>query len=325
MNEVLVSDCYFEAIFILRWILERKIAFVLLALGMIILLSANAAAQAPPGKSFEFSYDFFPYKKLSDPEPGTFFEDIEVRVQKFNFDFSYPLVFARGKTVMVNSFGYQQLQIDYKNWEYDEGGGEATVDRLHSLSYTMFLRRVINDTWSMAFLLNPGFATDFEGALVLEDFSLQFGAIFTKQFSPRFAFGFGAVYSTQFGHPIPLPALSFQWNNGSNFRANVILPVNMELWYDASERLDLGILMKIDGDEFHVDPEIYGYDNPNFRQTDAMIGPAAEIKVASWMSLNLYSGYTYLRMFEFYNADDELAAYDPENGLFFRAGLRFER
>ncbi|NIR63874.1 MAG: hypothetical protein GWO10_08915 [candidate division Zixibacteria bacterium] len=292
---------------------------------ILLLIPAGLFGQGPSKTSFEFSYDYFPYQKLSEAEQGTFYEDLEIRVQKFNFEISHPLVFSRGRTILINNFGYQRLEIDYMNWDEVEGRDEPRVDDLHALSYTLFVRRVIDNTWSMAFLFNPGIASDFKGALMLEDFSLQFGAIFSKQFSSKFALGFGAIYSTQFGHPIPLPALSFQWNNGSNLRANVIIPVNMEFWYDASERIDLGVLMKIDGNEFHADPEIYGYDNPNFRFADAMIGPAAEMRMLPWMKVNLYGGYTYLRYFEFYNNYYEIAGYDPNNSLFFRAGLTFER
>ena len=52
----------------------------LFLIGLIVVFFFTQFVNAQPGPSFSASYDFYPYSNLADPDAGTFFEDLEIRV-----------------------------------------------------------------------------------------------------------------------------------------------------------------------------------------------------------------------------------------------------
>jgi hypothetical protein len=67
-----------------------------------ILFAGISGSYGQPESSFSASYDFFPFSKLTDPGPGTFEQDLEVRVATFYAEFVTPSVYSEGRMVLVN-------------------------------------------------------------------------------------------------------------------------------------------------------------------------------------------------------------------------------
>lgn len=147
--------------------------------------------------------------------------------------------------------------------------------------------------------------------------------MFIRHFSERFSLGLGVAYSTEFGEALPLPVLAFELNNGSNLRASGIVPMNLAFWYQPSQRVVLGLQMRVEGNEYHGDPEIYGVDDPRARYSVLTIGPSVSVHLSKWARLNVEGGIIGLHRFEFFDGDNKVASYDLGPTHFIRAGLQF--
>lgn len=108
---------------------------MLLIVGMVF-LSVGSNLYGQPGPSFSISWDFLPFQHFDDPEEGL--EDAEVKVQKSDASFTYPIVFCDGRTVLVNELSYRYFDVDFTNWP-TEGFEEPDIDVLHSARYMLML------------------------------------------------------------------------------------------------------------------------------------------------------------------------------------------
>lgn len=281
-----------------------------------LIILGNSLAQAGPSGSI--SYDFLPYQGIDEPiemDDGTTVDDAQVRLSKLRATFTYPVVFSEGRTVMVNEVSYQLIEFKYRKTT-------SLLERLHSASYTLMLQHGLSEKWSVLALVTPSLASDLKADVSEDDFSFQAAAVFIRHFSERFSIGLGAAYSTQFGSAAPLPVLTFDWNSGKNLTAKAILPTSLEFWYSPSQRVDLGLLVSGDGNNFCFDPDIYPVANPELRYTMLTVGPVARINLSKHVCLNVETGIIGLHRFEFYDGDNEIVSNDLKPSQYFRLGLQ---
>lgn len=286
-----------------------------------IAMCASMESRAQTGLSVSLDSEFMPYQEFSDRiiqsidgSDTTYIDNTEAQLRKLSASMSYPIVLAQGRTVLVNSLSYQLTEFMYREMEFP-------LERVHSARYTLLLQRQLSRKWSMWGLIAPTLASDLEAKVSLDDFCVQVATVIIRRFSERLSLGLGAAYSTRFGHPIPLPVLAFDWNNGKNLTAKGILPASAELWYRATPRLDLGLLLSSDGDNYRGDPDIYQVVNPELRYSILTVGTAARIGIYSGLHLTIEGGLIGVHRFEFYDSDDEVASFDLEPRHFVRVGL----
>jgi hypothetical protein len=287
---------------------------------MFIWLSSAAGAQGGP--SFSISTDILPYQDFDDTvmvvdgSDTTYYGDAQARIQKLKAQLTYPLVFAQGKTVIVNEFTYQYLEFKYKNFF------DYPLKTLQSGSYTLMLQQKLSPKWSVWALGTPSLASDLKDEISEDDFNFQAAVIFIRHFSERFSLGVGAAFTTQFGEGKVLPVLAFDWNNGSNLSARAIIPTSLEFRYRPHQRVILGLVVSGDGNDFHGDPRVYLVDEPRLRYTMLTVAPSAKIYLTRRVSLNFEGGIIALHRFEFYDGDEETASYDLKPNYFVRLGLQ---
>lgn len=296
----------------------ERILFVIAVAGFLV-ISGNMIAQAQPGPSISISNDFLPYQDFDEPIDtgnGSFVDNAQVQLKKMKASLSYPIIFSEGRTVLVNEFSYQLIEFKYRNFT-------ESIKKLHAASYTLMLQHQLSEKWSVWAIGTPSLASDLEADISKDDFNFQAVSIFIRQYSERLSIGYGAAYSTQFGSVVPLPVLAVDWNNGSNLMVKAILPVSLEFWYRPGARVDFGLVVAGDGNNFNGDPDIYDVTSPELRYTMLTLGPAARIKLSNHMLLNLEAGLVGLHRFEFYDGDDEVASYDLKPSRYFRLGIQF--
>jgi len=160
--------------------------------------------------------------------------DAKIQLRAVSISVALPLVFSEGRTVLTNQIYYRRRDFSYKGFP----GSNQSINDIHDLNYTFTLQHGLSEKWALLAIITPGLASDFEATLSADDFNFQVVTAFIRQFSPQFSFGFGAVYSIQFGQPIPLPVLAINMNNGENLRLDTILPVRSEFWYTPTPKLD---------------------------------------------------------------------------------------
>lgn len=297
----------------------RKLCLVIFCLTTI---GGTATLWAQPGPALSVSYDLLPYQDFKesvvqsvDGNDTTYFNDPQAQLRKFKASLTYPVVLSKGRTVLVNDLSYQLILFRYR-------GIETPLERLHAASYTLMLQHGLSRKWSVWALATPSLASDLKAEVSENDFNMQAATIFIRHFSERLSVGFGAAYSTQFGSAIPIPVLAFDWNNGRNVMARGIIPVSLEFWYRPDRRLDLGLVLSGDGNNFRGDSEIYQVVDPELRYTMMTIGPAAKITLFNGVKVHVEGGVVGLHRFEFFDGDDEHASYDLKPSHYVRLGLQ---
>jgi hypothetical protein len=289
----------------------------------LVFVGIAPAVHAQSTPSFSASYDFLPFQNFKDPriagQPAPELGDTQIQANTVTISASYPWVFSGGRTVLTNEISYQRREFSYKNFPH----GDPALHDIHDVKYTLMLQHGLSHKWTMLTIVTPGLGSDFGADLSSDDFTLQLAAIFIRQFSEAFSFGFGAAHSTRFGEPLPLPVLAFSWNNGTNLNWDTILPVSSEFWYRSSERLRLGLVFGVDGNNYHGDPDIFGVANPQLRHSVTTFGPSARYRLANRLQLNVDSGLIGFHRFEFYDGNDQQASFNMKPSAFFRVGLVF--
>jgi len=275
-------------------------------------ISSNLLAQQVIGLSF--GYETFPHVKLADPIAGA--EDFEIQTSSWNVGAAFPLAFAKGKIMVLNQINYKRVDFSYRNFP---GGTE--IEQAQSIKYTSFLIDSLSQKWKMVAVVTPGLASDFEGDVSSDDFTLEVIFGFIRKYRKNLQLGFGLAYTRDFGRPIPLPFLYFDWNNGANLSANGIVPTNMGLTYKLNPKIDLGLAVTIGGNRYHGDPDKYGVDNPQMEYSEGTISPTAQLHLSKWLHLNIEGGFAFYRNFEFLDGDKSVESYDLKQTGYLRTRL----
>ena len=59
---------------------------------------------------------------------------------------------------------------------------------------------------------------------------------------------------------------------------NAILPVSSEFWYQSSEKLQLGLVLGLDGNDYHGDPDIFSATDPQLRYSVVTLGTSLPLR-----------------------------------------------
>ncbi len=263
------------------------------------------------------TFDAFPYQNFSNPPGGL--ESAEVYSNATALSVSYPFLFNEQRTQLALGLSWERREFQYRGFN-DE---TPNINALHAGELSLTLTHRLNDRWSLLGIVTPGLASDLKGTLNAEDFNFQAVAAGIWQKSPNLALGFGAVYSTQFGEPIPLPALLFDWNNGRKLSWMTILPVSSEFWYAHSDRAHFGLMLRVEGNDYQGDPNRYDANDPQLRYSVVKVGPSARFGLGHGLSLQVDGGFVPYHRFEFFDGDTEVASFNVKESAYLRFGFTF--
>jgi hypothetical protein len=296
----------------------RKILPYLVFCFFFVVLSCNIFAQEVVGISV--GYEFIPFTKFADPDPTVpGMEDVELQLNTISVGAAFPLSFAEGKTLILNSINYSRIGFNWKNFDTATMG--PRIDQAHSISYTAFLLQTLTDRWTLVMVVTPGLASDFEGEISTDDFTFDgvIGAMRVFGDKKNFTLGSGLAYTRDFGTPLPLPFIYIDWDITSKLNANGLLPQYLDVTYNLHPVIDIGVLASVNGNRYHGDPDKFTADNPQMKYSLGTIGPKAQIHIAKWVHLNVEGGYTLFRNFEFWDGPDKVSSFDMEQTYYLRA------
>ena len=286
----------------------------------IVLIATSAPTLAQPGPTFSAGYELFPHSEISDPDTDaatTFLDTGTIRVGTLTLTGAYPMIWGEGRTVLVNEVSYRRFDLDYDGFP----SGADNPQNMQAIQYAATVTHGLSDRWTFMGIAKPGIASDFEGDVGTDDVTFQAVAIFIRAYSERLQIGYGAAWDNSFGQPFPLPILAINWNNGGRLRLSTILPANLEVWYAASQRMEVGMLLNVDGNQYHGDRDIYGVDNPLLQYSVGTIGPALNLGLGEGMMLGLRAGTTFMRRFEFADGSKDVGDYSLKNAGFLNVSL----
>ncbi len=133
---------------------------------------------------------------------------------------------------------------------------------------------------------------------------------------------FGVRYSTTIGRPFPLPTFSLMWKPNPKWTLNLGFP-RIEAQYQLTKRTRIGTDFFMAGDNYTLGDDIAKNDNVIDNISVMNMGGGLKLtqKLSKFIKLNLSSGYTFYRKFEFLDGNDCVMSYDLDNNLYLKAGL----
>ena len=260
-------------------------------------------------------YEYFPYVGLTEPVPGA--EGVDVQARAWRAGAAFPLMFAGGKIIVLNQLNYKRVGFYYKNYPENED----QIDQLQSVDYTFFLIDSLSTKWKMAALLIPGLASDFEGKLSGDDFMFQAAFGFIRQMKKDFQLGFGVAYFREFGPPLIMPFLYFDWKINPRWSVYGLVPQSLDITCQINPMLDLGCSLKIDGNRYHGNPDKYPEANPQIDYSEGTLSPNVHIHLSKWVHLYAEGGYAFYRNFRFLDGSEEILSLDLKHNAYVRTGF----
>jgi len=106
-------------------------------------------------------------------------------LKTFNASASFPLFFAEGKTIFVNTVEYGYSVYDYDDWGFSQGSAGDT-EQFQTVSYNLLFIQQLSQSWQMIVMPAVGLASDFEGDVSSDDATLIGMVIFIHKFSETF-------------------------------------------------------------------------------------------------------------------------------------------
>ena len=279
----------------------------------ILCISSIVFSQEAAGISF--NYETFPSVKLADPIAES--EKLEIQASSWSTNAAFPLMFGDGKIIIYNNLTYQRVDFSYKNFPV-EG---TKIKQAQSVKFSSFMIDSLSEKWSFVLALTPGLASDFEGDITMDDFTLEAVTGFIRKYSKTFQLGAGLAYARDFGTPLPMPFIYLDWIISPKLHLGGLVPINMALTYKLNEMIDLGFAFKVKGDRYHGNPDLFDTKNPQMEYSEGTLSPFLRLHFSKWIHLNIEGGFAPNRNFEFLDGDKSVQSLDLESTGYLRAGL----
>lgn len=270
----------------------------------------TSVAQDVVGLSF--SYESFPSAELVTPlvnAPG-----LEIKTSSWSLGGVFPLTFQEGKIKIYNNIKYKKISFSYENLPVDT----REIEQAQYIEYSLFLIDSISAKWKLAAMVNPMLASDFESGLSKDDLIIGGVLGLIRTVNKNLDLGFGLAYISDFGSPIPLPFIYIDWQPGSKWMMNGIIPSNLVIGRIMTKWIDLGLELSVDGNRFHGSPSKFGTDRPFMRYSEGNLSLLARLHFMKWIHLNVSGGWGFYRNFEFYEGRDKMESFDMKKVGYFR-------
>ncbi|MEM9022692.1 MAG: DUF6268 family outer membrane beta-barrel protein [Bacteroidota bacterium] len=288
-------------------------------------LAAGASAQGKldlAGLSITHS-PFSNLDNLPDNAPQTL-SSFRVRVTQLEAFARVPCKLNEKLLLLVSP----QYELTTFGYEQDESfSGEFSADELHKIQLGLSLTWKLSDKWQLTGFNNTNLSSDFRDGLSGDDLFLAPGVIFSKRVNEHLTMGLGAVASFVFGEQQIFPILSLRYlSPNEKFFTDITFP-NLRLSYAVQEKLEVGLLMRIRGNEYNFrnlaiagSPESTDF----IRFSNILAGPELTFNMTNHLSLRFSAGININRTYEVYDTDREnIGDITPENSGFFSGGLVF--
>jgi hypothetical protein len=246
----------------------------------------------------------------------------DVSFEKYDFRITFPKKLKNPGSRLFHKFEYAKTNIDYGTTPIVD----AELESFHSISYTFGFAKPLKNGWYFNAFISPSVASNFESSINFDELNLFGMALFTKPINKQknLMLSLGALYSNSLGFPAPLPVVSLMWKPDNKWTINFGFP-RFDINYKASESTLIGTNLILAGENFTLTDDIVadGSDQKvdNIRMMNVAVGLFLNQKITKKISLNVNSGYTLTRNFEFNDGSDKVVDFDLDNNLYIKAGF----
>jgi hypothetical protein len=206
----------------------------------------------------------------------------------------------------------------------------AAPDRsreLQALAPEINLLRILNDKYSLAITLKPGFYGNLSGSLS-DEFRLEGGFVVTRFMTDNLTLGLGLGRGTNFGRDLIVPLFQFLYFATDKIVISGLLPARASAWYIPSQKWEFGLLFELQGSMYDLEEtNIAGAERLGLAA--AQLGLGARYKMFGNYFVVADAGYTILRRYlwddktspSFNIGDDPFLDRDLDPVPYFRVGI----
>lgn len=238
--------------------------------------------------------------------------------EKYSFRMALPKRLAKPGSALISKLEYSQTNVTYVN----EPKFDGKVDQFQSISYSLAYRQALKNNWSLMAMFSPGVSSNFDSSLQWGDIQLSGMLRFTKSIKPNMKLSLGMMYSTTTGSPAPMPVFSMMWKPNKKWTVNLGFP-RTDVQYQLSPKTVIGTEIFMAGDNVTLSEDLYrdAEKIDNIRIMNVGSGLKFSQKITKYIKLNLSSGYTFYREYEFLDGNDSVMEYDLDNNFYVKAGI----
>lgn len=279
---------------------------------------------AQPKPSLSFGHEAWPSMSVSNLEVDEIYaqslDQLSVWTDTRFIRASYPFMLQGGRMFLDIQPGFQRIQFRHDNWAEEL----PRPTDAYIIDLNVIAQRQLKNRWSILAQVTPALKSGLEEKLVGEDFAIEGAILINRQLSERSVFGFGAAYSTNFGAPIPIPLLQYDfqatlWAGGPAWRGSALLPSSLEAWVIPARRLEIGLQLRSLGDRHHItEVGTVPLNKPYSDYFDMVLGPSVIVYLTPWLNLNVESGISLYRQMQITDGRDEVINFEPDQAGFLR-------
>ena len=312
--------------------IRSRLGYFLIRLVLVLALAAREGVTQDADEGFFLQYTHFPIKQLF--EPPSLSANLATGAGDYYAHYTLPARLRRMDALLaVNRLSYELNSFSYEN--ASERVKLYLPASLHAIKYELTLMTGLpkKSPWQVRAFFRLGLATDFKN-LSFSHLNIEAGALLHRLGRRRLEYGIGAVYVTDYGKPLWLPAVMLNWNDGGLVHVTVLIPKLLEVWIEPKRSFAVGLVARVDGNYYHVGEEVSmdvnGFDETvsdgRVEYSNVTMGPVFKLEASRRVTLTLAAGNALARVFKFVNAGgEERESLKPEDGVFVRANLQFHR
>lgn len=291
-------------------------------------VAKTPAAEAPPesirprperpAPRVDFDMRYMAPALIANPAAGE--ERAKFSLVTYGMRVSAPAPFATIGGYAMYGLRYSRTDV----WLGDVAGTKPEYLRpLHSFTLDARFIKPVDKETRYTVMLSFGYhgeASDWG----FDAIRLHGGVLYDTAYGEHSRIGGGIFYAADFGTPLPLPMLFYQYE-GERYKFDIMPPARMFGWMKFPEaKTEAGLGLSVRGDQYHVNE---GTTLPvnKIKYSALTIGPAARWRPTEAISLSLDAGYSLYNRFEAFSGDTRIKDLTPERGWYYAAtfGARF--
>lgn len=243
-----------------------------------------------------------------------------VKFQKLSIRLTIPKRLNEKGSILINKFEFAKTNINYSS----DLSILADLEKFQTISYSLGYRQSLKNDWSLIGMLTPIISTNSKSSINWDDINLRGMLLFSKSVRSNLRLNLGAMYDATTGIPLPLPVFSLVWNPSQKWQVNFGFP-QFGIKYQLGPTTTLGADLYMVGDNFTLTKDLSYIDEKidNIRIMNIGGGLSLTQKLTKHLKLNVKSGYTFYRKFEFRDDEDAVLDFNLDNDLYLKAGISF--
>ena len=256
------------------------------------------------------------------PRAGTFEEQLRVSAFLREIQCAYPVVLEENTSFLIHSLSMQNLSLRYKEWDTSREPG--SFREFYGFEYGCALRRNFSESCRGIFFVRPAICSDFEKTTI-EDVRVSGGVIIEHRRNSGGWYGVGMACSGGKDSSLLFPLFRYSGSaapeESRGVSINIVAPVKAEIFYACSDKVDVGIACKVNGNRYYL------HDNrsvgTSFEYLLVTFGPAVRWHSGENVQLRLDAGTSLFHRLRIYEGSQIRRSIELEPQWVVKAGLYF--